>query len=92
MAKNRYWKATMAAVRATSGHFYGIGRRLGLELSGFFFLVFAVIGAAAARREFLAYAAGNAGAQRLAVALLFTVTFLYFGLSTLQRARKQARS
>lgn len=91
LAKNRYLRASLAAVRATSGHFYAIGRRLGLELSGFFFLVFAAIGALAARREYLAYAAGDAAFNRTVVAVLFTATFFYFGMTSLLRARKQGR-
>ncbi|MGH9580902.1 MAG: hypothetical protein ACRD2R_07910 [Terriglobales bacterium] len=64
-------------------------RRLGLEIAGFFFLVFAAVGGAAAWREYAALEHGSTP-ERLGLALGFSVLFAYFGATSFWRARRKA--
>lgn len=64
-------------------------RQLWLEITGVFFLVFALLGAMAAVREFPAVRAGEGSVPRMIVIALFTLIFLWFGLSSLWRARRK---
>lgn len=60
-----------------------------LETMGLFFLLFMMIGAAGTYREYRAYAAGQVGLQRVALALVFAVVFAYFAVSSFLRARRR---
>ncbi|MGH9530951.1 MAG: hypothetical protein ACRD2Q_01060 [Terriglobales bacterium] len=62
---------------------------LWLEITGFFFLAFAVLGAAACWREYRNYAAADVGPERLVVTLLFTLMFAWFGITSFRRARQK---
>jgi hypothetical protein len=64
-------------------------RQLWLEITGFFFLIFAVLGGFAAYREYPALESGEGSVTRLAIISLFTLMFLWFGLSSLWRARRK---
>lgn len=97
--------ASQVAGRAASGHplsraawrgLEAVGRslwralrQLWLEITGVFFLVFALLGAMAAFREFPAVWAGEGKLPRITVISLFTLIFLWFGLSSLWRARRK---
>jgi hypothetical protein len=63
---------------------------LWLEVTGFFFLVFAALGAAAAWREYRAYAGADTGPGRLLLALAFTLMFAWFGVTSFRRARQKS--
>ena len=73
-----------AAFRATARAL----RALFLETMGLFFVLFVLIGAVAAWREYQAYAAGRVGFERAGIALAFTVVFAYFAVTSFLRARK----
>jgi len=60
---------------------------LWLEVTGFFFLIFAALGAAALWREWQA-PTGSFG--RLLLTLAFTLMFAYFGLTSFRRARHKS--
>ena len=82
--------AVLSGVQATGRSFGRIGRQLWLEVTGFTFLVLAVIGGIAGFREYAKYQAGEApGPGRLILAACFTVTFAWFGLSSFWRVRKK---
>ena len=59
---------------------------LWLEVTGFFFLVLASVGVAAAVREYHRYLAGNTGAGKIYVAAAFAALFAYFGVSSFWRS------
>jgi len=59
---------------------------LWLEITGFFFLVFAGLGALALGRE---SQAPEANATRLLLTLAFTLMFAWFGLTSFRRARQK---
>ena len=64
---------------------------LWLEITGLFFVVFALVGAAATWREYQAYAAGKAGPGRAIAAALFCLAFAYFGVTSFWKARRGSR-
>ena len=85
--------ATRTIVRSRWGRAFGavassllrVGHVLWLEVTGFFFAVFAVIGGAALVREVQVQAA----AGRIAVLAIFTVMFAWFAVTSFLRARKR---
>jgi hypothetical protein len=77
------------------------GKKLGhvlhllfLEMTGFLFICVSLALGGAARREWAMYAAGDHAPDRvfkLGVAGLFTLMFLYFGISSFFRANRKAK-
>ena len=64
--------------------------QLWLEVTGFVFLALAFIGGAAFFREYARYQAGQTTTGRVAIAIIFTLTFVWFGV-TLVLARLEER-
>jgi len=87
--RNRTFSALMGAVRTTGRSFGNVMHQLWLELMGVIFLIMALGFAGASVREYGKYHAGQAGAGRVAVAVCFTLTFAWFGLSSFWRVRKK---
>src|SRR3954462_10912481 len=85
--------AARTIVRSRWGRAFGavassllrVGHVLWLEVTGFFFAVFAVIGGAALIREIQVHAA----AGRIAVLAIFTFMFAWFAVTSFLRARKR---
>jgi len=65
--------------------------QLWLEVIGLVFLVMAASGGVAAAHEYEEYHAGKVGLGRVAVAICFTVTFAWFGMSSFWRVRRKSR-
>src|SRR3954471_7114786 len=84
--------AARTIVRSRWGRAFGavassllrVGHVLWLEVTGFFFAIFAVIGSAALVREVQAHAAPG----RLALLAIFTLVFAWFAVTSFARARK----
>lgn len=89
--RNRRLNAAMSAVRATSRSFAHILHLLWLEVTGTVFLAMAAFGGIAFVREYAKYSAGRATAGRLAIAVCFTLTFAWFGLSSFLRVRRKSQ-
>jgi hypothetical protein len=89
---NRTGKAVLAALRAT-GHTYArVLHQLWLEVTGFTFLAMAAVGAMAGVREYGKYQTGHAtGPGRLLLAVCFTASFTWFGLSSFWRVRRVSK-
>jgi len=87
--RNRTFSALMGAVRTTGRSFGNVMHQLWLELTGVIFLIMALGFAGASVKEYGKYHAGQAGAGRVAVAVCFTLTFAWFGLSSFWRVRKK---
>jgi ABC-type phosphate transport system permease subunit len=87
--RHRGVSSLIRAGRVTAGHFGRILGQLWLEVTGFVFLVLAVIGAGAFFREYGKYQAGQTTSGRVMLAILFTVTFGWFGLSSFWRVKKR---
>ena len=62
-----------------------------LEVTGLVFLVMAASGGAAVAHEYGKYQAGKAGFGRIAVAICFTLTFAWFGVTSFWRVRQKRK-
>ena len=88
--RSRTGPALLKGLRATAASFGKILHQLWLEVTGFTFLVIAGIGGLAGVREYGKYQAGRAaGPGRLIIAVCFTVSFVWFGVSSFWRVRKR---
>jgi hypothetical protein len=89
--RNRMISAAMSAVSTTARSFGRALHQLWLEVTGVVFLVMALSFAAASVKEYGKYHAGQAGLGRVAVAICFTITFAWFGLSSFWRVRRKSQ-
>jgi len=87
--QNRTVGAILRGIRTTATHFGRVLHQLWLEVTGFVFLFIAAIGAGALTREYTHYRAAHAGAGRLLLAICFTLTFAWFGVSSFWRVRRK---
>jgi len=92
LESNRTARALLAGIRATAHPFGRILHQLWLEVTGFTFLAIAGIGAMAGMREYGKYQSGHAGPGRLLLAVCFTVSFAWFGLSSFWRVKRKAKA
>ncbi len=89
--RNRTLSAVMSGVRTTGRSVGRAAHQLWLEVTGFFFLIMTLGFATGAVKEYGKYTAGGAGSGRLAIAVCFTLTFAWFGLSSFWRARRRGQ-
>lgn len=89
--RSRTFNAIMRGVRATGRSFGSAAHQLWLEVTGTVFLAMALFGGVAGVREYMKYAAGQTTAGRVAVAVCFTLTFAWFGLSSFWRGRRKSQ-
>jgi hypothetical protein len=89
--KSRTLNAFMGGVRTTLRSFGHALHQLWLEVTGTLFLAIAAFGAIALVREYLKYEAGRATIGRVAIAVFFTLTFVWFGLTSFWRAKKKSQ-
>ena len=87
--RNRTVSAVVQGVRTTATHFGRVLHQLWLEVTGFVFLALAFIGAVALFREFARYQAGQTTTGRVVVAIVFTLTFVWFGVTSFWRVWKK---
>jgi len=87
--RSRILNAAWSAVRTTARSFGHAIHQLWLEVTGVIFLVMALSFAGATVKEYGKYHAGQVGAGRVAIALCFTLTFAWFGLSSFWRVRRK---
>jgi hypothetical protein len=88
--RNRTVSAVFKGVRTTAAHFGRVLHQLWLEVTGFVFLVLAFIGAAAFFREYARYQAGQTTTGRVVIAIVFTLTFVWFGVTSFWRVWKKS--
>jgi hypothetical protein len=81
--------AILHGARTTAVHFGRVLHQLWLEVTGFVFLALAFIGEGAFFREYARYQAGQTTSARVAVAIIFTLTFAWFGASSFWRVWKK---
>ncbi|MGA2459518.1 MAG: hypothetical protein ABSF85_18285 [Terriglobales bacterium] len=92
LERSRKGGAVLAGLRATARSFGRVLHQLWLEVTGFTFLAMAGVGAIAGMREYGKYQSGHAtGPGRLLLAVCFTVSFAWFGLSSFWRVKKKAK-
>jgi hypothetical protein len=87
-------RTARAATHAATTMARALGRvlhQLWLEVTGLVFLVMAASGGFAVAKEYAKYEAGRVGLGRVAVAICFTVTFAWFGVSSFWRVWVKGR-
>jgi len=89
--ENRWVRAFYRAGSVTAKSVGRVAHVLWLEVTGFLFLVLAMIGAGAAVREYHRYIAGTTSSGRVAIAAAFSVLFLYFGISSFWYSRRNSK-
>jgi hypothetical protein len=89
--ENRWVRAFYSAGRVTASSVSRVMHVLWLEVTGFLFLVLAVIGGGATVREYHRYVAGTTTRGRIAVAAVFALMFLYFGVNSFWLSRKKGK-
>ena len=90
---SRMGRAVLDGIRASARSFGHVLHQLWLEVTGFTFLAMAAVGAMAGIREYSKYQSGHAtGPGRLLLAICFTASFAWFGLSSFWRVRRRAKS
>ena len=87
--RSRTFAALWKGVRAAAAHWGRILHQLWLEVTGFVFLSLAATGALSFFRELARYRAGVGTQQRLLAAILFTLLFAWFGVSSFWRVRRK---
>jgi hypothetical protein len=87
--RNRTISAVLKGVNTTAAHFGRVLHQLWLEVTGFVFLCLAFVGAAAFFREYARYQAGQTTTGRVLVAIVFTLTFVWFGVTSFWRVWKK---
>src|ERR1700730_17864580 len=89
---SRRGRAILAGVRAIARSFGQVLHQLWLEVTGFTFLAIAGIGALAGMREYGKSQSGHESRPgRLVLAVCFTVSFVWFGVSSFWRVKKRAK-
>jgi len=87
--QNRWMAAVWRGLRVTTASFGRVLGILWLEVTGFVFLSLAGIGALAFTREYAKFEAGKTGPGRMILAVCFTLTFAWFGVTSFWRARRK---
>jgi hypothetical protein len=91
--RSRTGSAVIRGIETTARSFGRVLHQLFLEVTGFTFLAIAGIGGVTAFREYTRYHAGQAaGPGRLALAIAFTSSFTWFGLSSFWRLRRRKKT
>ncbi len=85
--KSRTVNALGGAAKVTLRSTARVGHLLWLEITGLFFIAFAVIGGVAAWENYFKH---KVLSGRLVAALFFMVIFAWFGVSSFYRARRKA--
>ena len=87
--QSRWLTASLKGLRVTARSFARVLGILWLEVTGFVFLSLAGIGGLAFAREYSKFVAGKTGSGRVILAVCFTVTFGWFGVTSFWRARRK---
>jgi hypothetical protein len=89
--RSRMVRAASSAVATTARAFGRVLHVLWLEVTGLIFLVMALSGGVESVHEYAKYQAGRAGLGRVVVAICFTLTFAWFGVSSFWRVRRKGK-
>ncbi len=87
--QSRWLRAGYSALQITLQHFGRVLHLLWLEITGVFFLFFALAGGVACWREYLKWQTGKVGSGKMVLAAGFGLVFLWFGLSSFWRAKRK---
>lgn len=93
VSRSRTGSAILKGIMATARSFGHVLHQLWLEVTGFTFLAIAGIGAMTGFKEYAKLQAGQVtGHGRLILAICFTLSFAWFGLSSFWRVRRRRRA
>jgi hypothetical protein len=87
--RSRTVRAASHAAATTAKAFGRVLHQLWLEVTGVIFLIMALSFAGATVKEYGKYHAGQAGLGGGGIAICFTVTFAWFGVSSFWRVKKK---
>jgi hypothetical protein len=87
--RNRTVGALWRACQASFTSFGRVLHQLWLEVTGFVFLVLAIVGGLALAHEYTQYRAGIVGLRRVIMAICFTLLFAWFGVTSFWRVRRK---
>jgi hypothetical protein len=87
--QNRTLGAFVKAGRATASHWGRVLGQLWLEVIGFVFLSLAALGVVSFVRAYVQYAAGESGLARMVAAVIFTLLFTWFGVTSFMQIRRR---
>jgi hypothetical protein len=91
--RSRTGRSVVMGIQATARSFGRVLHQLWLEVTGFTFLAIAAMGALAGIREYGKYESGHAaGPGRLLLAICFTASFAWFGLTSFWRVKKRTKN
>jgi hypothetical protein len=91
--RSRTGAALIQGFEAAATSMAKVLHQLWLEVTGFTFLAIAGIGAITGVREYGKYESGHAaGPGRLILAICFTASFAWFGLSSFWRVRRRKKA
>ncbi len=88
-ARGRFLKAAGAGFGTTAKAVRKTTHILWLEVTGFFFLVFATVCGGAGWREYQLHLAGKADINRVYIAGALALLFVWFGVTSFWRARRK---
>jgi hypothetical protein len=92
VARSRTMRAVKAAISTTARALGKVLHQLWLEVTGLVFLIMAASGGGAVAHEYAKYHAGKAGVGRTVVAICFTVTFAWFGVSSFWKVKRKSKN
>jgi len=87
--RSRTANALWGAARTTARSFGRVLHQLWLEVTGVLFLIMGLSFGGATVKEYEKYHAGRVGPGRVGILVCFTLTFVWFGLSSFWRVRKK---
>ena len=89
--RSRTVRAMTEAVSTTARALGRVLHQLWLEVTGLVFLLMAVSGGIALAHEYAKYQAGKADIRRVIVAICFTATFAWFGVSSFLKVKQKGK-
>ncbi len=93
VSRSRTGSALLKSVITTVKSFVEVLHQLWLEVTGFTFLAVAGFGVMAGLREYAKLQSGQVtGRGRLTLAICFTLSFLWFGVSSFWRVRRRRKA
>jgi tryptophan-rich sensory protein len=88
LRRNRYIDAGIEAGKVTIAQTTKAAHSLWLQITGFVFCVFSVVGASALWREYQSLQRPWTQDARFLITAVFTLMFAYFGISAFVKARR----
>jgi len=89
--RSRWVRAALIGGRDVASAAAHLLHALWLQVTGLFFLLFALIGVSAAVREYREWHASNAGPEKFWLAIAFAIVFGYFSFTSFLRSGRKRK-